>query len=100
MLVDPRDGQSHTSLINQVSGQTIKWNRQMPMTPAKAMQQVNEIRVQQQELKYSCLLTVRRENRGPAAVDVVVFLRRSSPSMTKDPWAPRQGSCRAPRPSG
>lgn len=77
MLVDPRDGQSHTSLINQVSGQTIKWNRQMPMTPAKAMQQVNEIRVQQQELKYSCLLTVRRENSGAAAVDVVVFLRRS-----------------------
>ena len=49
----------------------------MPMTPAKAMQQVNEIRVQQQELKYSCLLTVRRENSGAAAVDVVVFLRRS-----------------------
>ena len=77
MLVDQRDGQSHTSLINQVSGQTIKWNRQMPMTPAKALQQVNEIRVQQQELKYSCLLTVRRENSGAAAVDVVVFLRRS-----------------------
>jgi len=77
MLVDPRDGQSHTSPINQVSGQTIKWNRQMPMTPAKAMQQINEIRVQQQELKYTCLLTVRRENSGAAAVDVVVFLRRS-----------------------
>ena len=91
MLVDPRDGQSHTSRINQVAGQMIKWNRQMPMTPVKAMEQVNEIRVQQQELKYSCLLTVRRENSGAASVDVVVFLRRNftledeTPIQTLDP---------------
>jgi len=74
MLVDQRNGQSHSSRINSVVGQVIEWNRALPMA---ATANIDEIRVQQQELKYTCLFTVRREGNGLASVDVVVFLRRS-----------------------
>jgi hypothetical protein len=74
MLVDQRNGQSHSSRINSVVGQNIEWDRALPTA---AMHNIDEIRVQQQELKYTCLFTVRREGNGTASVDVVVFLRRS-----------------------
>jgi len=74
MLVDQRNGQSHSSLISSVVGQDIEWDRALPTA---AMHNIDEIRVQQQELKYTCLFTVRREGNGTASVDVVVFLRRS-----------------------
>jgi len=81
MLIDSKSGQSHISLIDSIGGantQEISWKRQLPMTTASANARINEIRVQQQELKYSCLFTVRKEQaNGPASVDVVVFLRRS-----------------------
>jgi hypothetical protein len=76
MLVDQRNGQSHSSRIySRIVGQVIEWNRALPMA---ATANIDEIRVQQQELKYTCLFTVRREQaNGLASVDVVVFLRRS-----------------------
>jgi hypothetical protein len=74
MLVDQRNGQSHSSRIKSVVGQVIEWDRALPMAAAA---NIDEIRVQQQDLKYTCLFTVRREGNGTASVDVVVFLRRS-----------------------
>ncbi len=79
MLVDPANGQSHASLID-ISNQlpkTIKWYRRLPIPIAVATTMVTDIRVQQRELKYSYLLSVRRDATGSSETDVVVFFRRT-----------------------
>ena len=115
MFIDSQGGQSFTRSINQVNQNShrISWTGEdrngdgilqphedvngngildtAARIPINSGSGINEIRIQHQELKYTCLFTVRRENSGAASVDVVVFLKRTftledeTPIQTLDP---------------
>lgn len=73
-----------TRTITNVVGNTISWTDALPASFTGNASGIGKVRIEQQDRRYTWLLTVRVDGAGSPSVDVVVFFNRPFDSVTID----------------